>query len=302
VSDEVTVSIESVRVAPYRETYGILSDLGESIAAEGLRHPITVWKDGTLISGSRRLRAHFLMAGASGIRGSQHRHIRAVFVDTIEDAAKRLLADSEDDHLALPMRTAEIGRLWELLRELDAPAALRRFEAAKRRGIELRKATMAGKRKPARSSYSTDYVLDTLAPAFGMSGTSASRLWAIYMLASSPTQPEGRRRAAQAALAAIDDGTASLWRGYRELFVGRKSAPAKQRKVEPPEESAPAARQLATWARVLPQLEGLIAGLVELGPPHPDLARDQVAPVNARLAASRRNLEQIIKKMKKEHE
>lgn len=296
MTDEVTISIESVRIPPYRESYGVLSDLGESIEIEGLRHPITVWKDGSLISGARRLRTQFLLAGVPG--KSHYRHIRAVFVDTIEDAAKRLLTDFEDDRLALPMKSAEMCRLWEVLRQLDEPAAVLRAEAARRRGVELRKATMAGKRKPARSGYSTDYVLGLLAPAFGMSESSASRLWAIYMLASAPAQPEERREQARKAMRNIDEGVSSLWANYSALFAGNKSTTSKPKAVVTAD-PAPAAKQRAAWERTLPQLEGLIAGLTELGPPNPDLDPAHVAAVRARLAESRRALEKITNQMKK---
>jgi len=86
--------------------------LGASIRDDGLRHPITLWKDGTIISGGRRLRAYLLM---------DMPRIQAVFVDNIEDAAKRMLADNEDDLLALPWKWSEVCRLWEMLRRLDAP-------------------------------------------------------------------------------------------------------------------------------------------------------------------------------------
>lgn len=294
--EEVSINIESIRIPPYRDHYGVLSDLGDSIKTDGLRHPITLWKDGTLISGARRLRTQFLMAGAPG--GSQYRQIRAVFVETIEDAAKRLLIDSQDEDQALPMKVEEMCRLWEVLRQLDEPAAVQRLAAARRRGIELRKATLAGKRKPSRSGYSTDYVLDTLAPAFGISGTTASRQWAIYMLASAAAQPEERREQARQAMRDIDSGVSSLWRAYSELFSGRKPVKARPRPAAPPAEPVPAARQLATWNRSLPHLEGLVAGLIEVGPPNSDLTWDQVGPVHARLSTVRRDLEKIILKMK----
>jgi hypothetical protein len=45
-------------------------------------------------------------------------------------------------------------------------------------------------------------------------------------------------------------------------------------------------------------MEGLVAGLVELGPPNAELTWEQVGPVHARLSAIRRDLEKMIKQMK----
>lgn len=296
---ETLIAIHSVRNPAVRDAYGDLRPLSQSIFTEGLRRPITVWKDGTLISGSRRLRAHLLNGMLEQNRSGmleQNRSMPAVFVDTIEDAAKQLTADATED--ALPMTSIEKCRLWELLRELDAPAAVRRMHAARRRGVELRKETMAGKRKAARHAYSTDYVLDVLAPAFGISLSSASRLWALYMLARAAEQPE-RREAARQMLRDIDTGSRSIYAAYISLLGGNKGRLPRPKAAPPPSvEPERAAAQLAVWERSLPTMEGLVAGLVELGPPNPELNWDQVGPVWARLSTVRRSLEQIIKQMK----
>jgi hypothetical protein len=131
-----------------------------------------------------------------------------------------------------------------------------------------------------------------------MSNTSAGRIWALYMLANTPTQPEDRREAARQALRDIDSGDRSIYGAYISLLGGRKTKTSRPRAAPQPVTPEPAAKQAATWARSLPTLEGLVAGLVELGPPNADLTWDQVGPVHARLSAARRELEQIIKKMK----
>lgn len=301
---EMTINIEAVRVPQLRETYGDLSDLGRSIEADGLRHPITVWTDGTLISGARRLRTHFLLAGQSANFATDYRRIRAVFVDTIEDAAKRMLIDNNDEVAARPMKPSEMCRLWEVLRQLDEPAALKRADAARRRGVELRRATLAGARKPGRSrsrGAAEEYVLATVAQPFGMSESTASRLWTVYAMANSLTVAPERRERARLALEAIDAGLSSISANYTALVAKRATPLPRPAQAAPPVEVVPAARQLAAWSRSLPQLEGLTAGLVELGPPNPDLTWDQIGPVVAQLSTVRRSLEKIIKNMKKEN-
>lgn len=291
-SAERTVNIEAVRTPNVRNAPGILAALGASIAEEGMRHPLTLWKDGTLISGSRRHRASLLL---------NRQHVPAVFVDTIEDAAKQLLVDNEDDHLALPMKWSEVCRLWGLLRRFDEPAAVKRIDAARRAGALLRQQTRAGLRRPGRSSAHTeDYVLSVLAPPFGTSEATAKRLWAIYSLAYGLTDDidRAKRDHAQRAMANIDSGESSIYGSYSALLAGRTPPAAPRTKAVEPVEAVAARAQQTAWARSLPQLEGLVAGLVELGSPNADLTWEQVAPVHARLSAVRRDLEKMIKKMK----
>lgn len=289
-SGERLIDIESVKIPNIRDNYGVLANLGESIRTEGLRHPITVWSDGTLISGSRRLRAHFMLGG-------QHRHIQAVFVSTIEEAAKRLLADTQDDRYAVAMKASEMCRLWEIIRTLDAPAATQRMNEARRRGVELRRQTVAGARRAGRASHAEDYVLRVMCEPFGMSEATAGRLWKIYSLAwRTPTLADDRREQARAALQEIDAGRSSIWANYSRL-VSNRTAPVVRLKPVPLE-AAPGPRQRMAWERSLPQMEGLVAGLVELGPPSADLTWEQVGPVHARLMSVRRDLEKIIRQMK----
>lgn len=299
-SSETTIPLGFPRIYPIRDKYGSLVSLAQDIKTNGLRRPIALWSDGTLVSGARRLRAHFLLAAQRPDGAERYQRIPAVFVDTIEDSAKHLLADNGDTEGARPYTATEMCRLWDLLRQLDEPAARRRADEARRRGVELRRKTFAGERPPGRSTArgkSTEYVMATLAEPFGMSEVTASRLMTIYNVANNPGEPQPRRDQAAAALTAIDKGESSIWANYTRLVSGR-SAPAPAPKPAAVAESAPAARQRAAWDRSLPQMEGLVAGLIELGPPNADLSWEQVGPVCTRLMAIRRELEKIIKKMK----
>lgn len=297
---QATVNIESVKVANYRTSFGALAPLGTSIRDEGLRHPIALWSDGTIISGTRRLRAHFLLAGAPG--GERYRKIRAIFVDTIEDAAKRIITDNEDDYLREAMKPSELCRLWQTGRMLDAPAARRRREEARRRGVQLRKQTLEGERTGGRFSYSEDHFLNVMSQPFNMSEATASRLWRIFDLANTEATGDkamDARDRARNALRLLDEGKASISGAYTAIIRGHRVPTVRS---EPQGKAAPADKQLAAWERSLPALEGLAFGLAELGPPHPDLTWEQVGPVRARLAAVRRELDKITKKMKENDE
>lgn len=292
-SEECQIHIQTVRLPHVRESPGSVQNLAQSIRDEGLRHPITVWKDGTLISGLRRHRAHLLL---------KRTDIRAVFVDTIEDAAKRLQIDQEDDLQAVPLEPSELCRLWGLLRALDGPAALIRNEAARRRGVELRRATRDGKRPKGRTAQRTDdFALSVIAPPFGMSESTASRLWAIHAMANSittgPAVTPERREIARDAMRRLDAGDGTIWANYARVMANR-TAPVSVPRPAAPIASADAGKQINAWNRSLPTLEGLVAGLIELGPPNAALGTAQVEPVHARLKVVRRNLEKIINQMR----
>lgn len=289
---ERTIRTESVRIPHLRDSYGSCMALGASIRDDGLHRPVTLWKDGTLISGGRRLFAHLLIEKPG---------IQAVFVDNIEDGAKRMLGDNEDDQLALPWKWSEVCRLWEMLRRLDAPAAAKRADAARRRGVELRKQTQTGKRKPGRShNRSDDYVLGVICEPFGISAATARRIEVVYHTGYGTVDaPDEKRELAREVMRAIDE-SGNVWANYQRL-TGARHTVTRPRPAEVVE-AAPAARQLTAWAKSLPQMEGLLAGLTELGPPNTDLTWEQVGPVHTRLMAVRRELEKMIKQMRESNQ
>lgn len=288
-SGERLVRIETIRVPKYRPSNGSCLALATDIETNGLHRPVVLWSDGTLISGQRRVFAHYLL----------HRErIQAVHVNTIEEAAKLLLDDNRDEREALPMKWSDVCRLWEVLGRLDEPAAVRRTDEARRRGVELRRKTQAGQRKPGRlASQNTDYALGVICEPFGISYATARRIRRVYRISEGIADLPDQRELAKEVMADIDAG-GSIWANYQRLLGSRE--PTAQRIMPPPPtvDPAPARSQLAAWAKSLPQMEGLTVGLLELGPPNPDLTWDQVGPVHTRLMNIRRTLEKMIKQMR----
>jgi hypothetical protein len=128
----------------------------------------------------------------------------------------------------------------------------------------------------------------------------AKRLWIIHSTATgcgNVQATDERREQARHALKLIDAGESSIYSAYDRLTSDRGPAP-RPRPVAERAGPVPAARQIAAWSKSLPQMEGLVAGLAELGPPNAELAWDQVGPVHARLMTVRRDLEKIINKMR----
>ena len=295
--EETKIHIETVRIREIRKNIGVLDGLSKSLLDEGQRHPITLWTDGTLISGLRRLRCHYMLSG----KRPDFQHINAVFVGTIEDAAKRLLLDMQDDVYQQKMTWSDTCRLWAMMRELDRPAAIQRADAARRRGVELRRKTQNGERRPGRSySISEDYVLQVLAEPFGISAATARRAEIVFQIATGVVPAdEKKKQLAVHLIGELDARRATVWPGYRQLMdLAPKKAATPAVKAEAAPLSADAQHQVAAWERALPHLRGLVSGLAELGPPNPDLTWQQVGPVHAQLAAVRRELEKMIKKMK----
>lgn len=284
---EVTTRIESVRDPGYRQSYGDLAPLVDDISRIGLKHPITLWSDGTLISGARRLRAHYMLGG-------NWQNIRTVYVDNIEDAATRLGIDNADSD-AMPW--TDTLRLWEVLRKLDGPAYIKRTDEARRRGVELRRQTQAGARPAGRTKQrSDDYFLGVICKAYGISDATAARLWLMHTLANDPE--DSRCEQAKQALKSIDAGDSSIWANYHQLSKRRTGAVPLRRQETPLLPVVPAPKQRAAWARLLPPLEGMVAGLIELGAPSPDLDRAEIDASLNRLKTVRRDIEKIINSMR----
>lgn len=288
---ETRIDVESVKVHSYRNHLGYLNPLVKSIRTEGLHRPIVVWTDGTLISGMRRLRAYFVLAEPT---------IPAVFVDTIEEAAKHMLGDNQDTTAAVNMTWSEICLLWRVLRALDGPAAVKRLNESRRRGVELRRLTQAGERPAGRRPSSEDYVLSIVCEPFGISVQTARRIESIWEVANGlhPSGHEEHRDEAAKIMQRVDGGEQSIWAGYQALMSLFPNAKRKRQATPEKAAATTAPKQIQHWEKALSVLEGVTAGIVELGSPHSDLTWDQVGPVYNRLAVVRRTIEQQLKQMK----
>lgn len=293
MATEFMIRTESVRIPRYRSSPGSCMPLANSIDKDGMRHPICIWTDGTLVSGERRLRAVMLL---------QRDSINAVVVDTIEDAAKRLMADNQDEELSIPMLPSERCRLWGRMRLLDEPAAIKRLDAARRRGVELRRQTQDGSRPPGRTGGNgEEYLLEVMAEPFGISPATAARIDRIYRtgFASDFDATDEQRALAREYMKKLDAGEGSIWGFYQQLLGNAPRKRGVAPKVAAPKSPAVTGpKQLAMWDRALPTLEGVMAGLTGLGPPSPDLTPEQVMPYQARLRRIRREAEILINQMK----
>lgn len=282
------VRADSLRQTKTRSGLGSLTQLRASLLRDGFRHPICAWSDGTVISGERRLVAA-IMAGADTVP--------VEYVSTIEDAAKRLTEDNEDDYLTKPRTWSEVCELWEVLRRLDAPAAQQRRRANMQRGQELRRAVLAGKRKPGRASgRGQDYFLTVLAPPFGISDATARRIVCIHRAA----KQMGPNSLAAELMQGVDLHKGAVWKSYQRLLGHNPDAPhaPAKPKLLPQLPSAAAAQQLQALSSAEAHMAGMLAGIRALGPLNPTLEWSTLAPHHAALSEIRRGVEKLIKEMK----
>lgn len=284
------VRVDTLRQTKTRSGLGNLTQLRTSLLRDGFRHPICAWSDGTVISGERRLVAAIVAGGDA---------VPVEYVSTIEDAAKRLTEDNEDDYLAKPRTWSEVCALWEVLRKLDGPAAQQRRRANIQRGQELRKQAVTGQRKPGRTSTrGQDYFLSVLAPPFGISDATARRILCIYR-AAKQTGPNGL---AAELMRDVDLHKGAVWKSYQKLLGHDPDAPHEPKKPKPaplpPPPSAAAAQQLQALSNAEAHMAGMIAGIRALGPLNPALTWKELAPHHAALSEIRRGVEKLIKEMK----
>lgn len=284
------VRADTLRQTKTRSGLGSLTQLRASLLRDGFRHPICAWPDGTVISGERRLVAA-IMAGADTVP--------VEYVSTIEDAAKRLTEDNEDDYLAKARTWSEVCELWEVLRRLDGPAAQKRRRDNIQRGQEMRRAVLAGKRKPGRASgRGQDYFLTVLAPPFGISDATARRIVCIHRAA----KEMGPNSLAAELMRDVDLHKGAVWKSYQRLLGHDPDAPHVPTKPKPapppPLPSAAAAQQLQALSNAEAHMAGMLAGIRALGPLNPALGWEALAPHHAALSEIRRGVDKLIKEMK----
>lgn len=288
---ELEVRVEAMRMRRFRSHLGDVWKLADSMMIEGQHHPVILWRDNTVISGERRVHAA-LMAGKDSLK--------VEYVSTIEEAAAALIKQNSDNAThSKAMLWSEVASLWELLRELDKPAALRRADSNRRRGVKLRRQVQAGRREPGRGPKEggEEYFLKVVTPPFDISAASARRILSIYRGAVS-TDPEQKDRAAFAwELMADIDANGNIWANYQR-WQGVRSLPPTAANKQPATKPAAAEKQVAAFVKAAATMSGVMDGLAALGPVHSSLTWEQVASSCAQFARVRRELEKLIKQMR----
>lgn len=123
-----TVKLDDIRVGKrLRQDAGDMVGLAKSIEAVGLLQPIVISRNFDLIAGYRRVQA-FRMLG---------RHsIECVKVDGLDDAARALQAEHDENVCRKAMTRSEQAMLYKALKELESKSAAERKKATAIKGGE----------------------------------------------------------------------------------------------------------------------------------------------------------------------
>lgn len=183
--------IEAIRIAGrHRTDLGDIAALARSIADVGLLNPITLTHDCRLVAGQRRLEA---------FRSLGWDTIPVRFVDSLDDAARLLRAERDENTERKEMLPSEKASLGEALYEIEAG------EAKERQGTR----TDLGKQLPGLETgklVARGDTRDLVGEVLGMDGRTYSDLRFVYTLAHDVDAPEDEQTLATEALKAMDSG------------------------------------------------------------------------------------------------
>lgn len=190
------VTIESVQVVGrHRKDLGNLLTLAASIADVDLINPITLTRDGRLVAGQRRLEACRWLGWDT---------IPARFIDNLDDAAKLLRAERDENTERKEMLPSEKASLGAALEEIERASALeRQRQAGREHGRGIAPSSQEG-------SYSADD-LDSetkavVGEALGMGRTAYYALASVHKLMTDEAAPADERALAKQTMEALDSG------------------------------------------------------------------------------------------------
>lgn len=257
------VHIEVVRVVGrHRKDLGDLGKLANSIEDVGLLNPITLTRDSRLVAGQRRLEACRLIGWDT---------VPVRFVDSLDDAARLLRAERDENTERKEMYPSELASLGEALYEIEARAA--RERQGTRTDLGCKPSSLQGGKSELRTGETGEIVGEAL----GMSRSTYADLRFTYKASIDPESSEEERELGRQALAEIDRGrgiqpvTTEL---RRKLRAKREAQEAEAAAIAEPEpEATSSASDDPDWiptqgdssARAAKQRRRLIRGLAAQG-------------------------------------
>lgn len=212
----VNLAVDSVRVeGRYRREVGDVSGLAASIEAIGLLHPIVVTPDWKLVAGQRRLEA---------CRALGWKRIPATVAANLNDAARLLIAERDENTCREPYLVSEMVALGKALEALERPKAKERMEWAKDGGDPPSGNLPEGSRRE---------TVDIVGSALGVSATTYRRAKVVIEASEDPGLPEHVRAAAVDARSDMDQ-TGKVTPAFNRIapLIGRTPALGQHRRTE----------------------------------------------------------------------
>jgi hypothetical protein len=156
------LKLSKIKVGPRMRTgLGRLDSLAASMADLGQLQPVVVTQHGTLIAGQRRCEA---------ARRLGWTEIEAVLVDGLDDAARKLKAERDENTERLALSPSEMVATGKALKALEQP------EADKRKLAGLKKGKSRAGNFPSRGK---GRVFDKIGAALGVSGKTFAKAEAV---------------------------------------------------------------------------------------------------------------------------
>ena len=280
------VDVKSVIVHERRKRHlGDLNKLKKSIQDNDLADPIVVTRDMLLLSGWRRLAVYQLL---------KRKLIPAYIVDSSRKAVDIMLKEMANPEFTKPMTWSE-----QIAQALDVEAAdfhlhhLVRLNANRR----IREKT-TGKDYGA-VEVSPPNTADTVAELFGVSRQTWGRARQVYLVAEKE-QESGVEGIGTVALRDLNrfGQPARAYKILRELVPIPEAS--KLTEVAPPVDISLSANEQRTLLnRTDAALGGILYALRDLRQVHPDLAPEELTKHVRILLSHRRNLDQVIKALRK---
>lgn len=200
------VRVESIRVdGRHRKDLGAIDALARSIEDVGLLNPITLTRDGRLVAGERRLAACRSLGWAE---------VPVRFIDSLDDAARLLRAERDENTERKDMLPSEKASLGAALEAIESQGARQRQRdhAGTAPG---RNGNTQGTGTPSVDDR-TGKTTEAVGEALGMAGRTYQELAYVHRIATDEGAPLDERTLAQQTLVAMDR-TGSIAPNARKL-------------------------------------------------------------------------------------
>jgi len=280
-------TIDSIKVGPrHRQDLGDIPSLAASIAKVGLLNPITLTSEGLLIAGERRLEA---------CKHLGWRIIACYVTDDLESAATKLTAERDENTERKEMTPEELVNLGLALEELERPKAKGRQGARtdldKHRSQVRPMSTESDESPKNRNSTRTNEIVGD---AIGLSRTTYARAKAVVKAANDESLNPKQQAVAKQALAEMNaSGIVST--SYNKILEITKPQPTLSKRKST---SAEAREQRYAFERGLPSMSGTVMLLQRIEKINSEITDDELDQWIKSLSDTRRNIEQIIRRLK----
>lgn len=271
---EVDMAIESVRVdGRHRKDLGDIEALAKSIDREGLISAITVTSAGRLIAGERRLAAHRLLGRT---------HIPARVVDNVDDAARLIRMERDENTQRKPMTPSELVALGRSLEMLERP------RAAVRQGTR----TDLGRQLSGQQTGKLE-TREVVAGALGISPSSYERAKTVVEAANDPTATPEERAIAREAVKDMDE-TGLISPSFNRVKAGIAARTGARQTTQ----IGSVAKQRRAISSAETALSGICHGLHQIEDLHPEITSEEAARWADSLSESRRVITTLINRLK----